>query len=203
VASTACDGSYSFSDFTVIFRTNAQAKAIEEVFMESGIPYQVIGRKNLRQRKEIEDTISYMRSIINPSDEVGKGQIASLEETLLTEDDFFNTKANAVTLMTMHMAKGLEFKVVFIAGVEDGLMPYTINKDNVNIEEERRLLYVGMTRAKDELFLIHARNRFLYGQRLEQSPAPFLKEMPKELMKNTTIPDRPRKDKKEQQAGLF
>ena len=198
-ANTACDGSYSFSDFAVIFRTNAQAKAIEEAFMESGIPYQVIGRKNLRQRKEIEDTISYMKSIINPSIEIGKEQ----EETLLTEDDFFDPKANAVTLMTLHMAKGLEFRVVFIAGVEEGLMPYTNNKDNVDIEEERRLFYVGMTRAKDELFLIHARNRLLYGQRLNQSPAPFLKEIPKELIKSTTIPDRPKKAKKEHQAGLF
>ncbi|MEW6740594.1 MAG: UvrD-helicase domain-containing protein [Nitrospirota bacterium] len=195
--------SYSFSDFAVIFRTNAQAKAIEEVFMESGIPYQVIGRKNLRQRKEIEDTISYMKSIINPSYEAGREQSTSLEETLLMEDDLFDPKANAVTLMTLHMAKGLEFNVVFIAGAEDGLVPYTLNKDNIDIEEERRLFYVGMTRAKDELFLIHARNRFLYGQRLNQSPSPFLKEIPKELMKSTTIPDRPRKAKKEQQAGLF
>jgi superfamily I DNA/RNA helicase len=195
--------SYSFSDFAVIFRTNAQAKAIEEVFMESGIPYQVIGRKNLRQRKEIEDTISYMRSIIDSSDGKGQEHDISLEENLLAEDDFFDPKANAVTLMTLHMAKGLEFNVVFITGVEDGLVPYTLNKGNVDIEEERRLFYVGMTRAKDELFLIHARNRFLYGQRLNQSPSPFLKEISKELMKGMIIPDRPRKAKKEQQAGLF
>jgi superfamily I DNA/RNA helicase len=195
--------SYSFSDFAVIFRTNAQAKTIEEVFMESGIPYQVIGRKNLRQKKEIEDTISYMKNIINPSDETETGHTVLDEENLMTDEDFFDPRANAVTLMTLHMAKGLEFKVVFIAGVEDGLMPFMLNKDNVDIEEERRLFYVGMTRAKDELFLIHARNRFLYGQRLEQSPAPFLKEIPKELMKGMTIPDRPRKAKKEQQAGLF
>ncbi|MBI3593207.1 MAG: ATP-binding domain-containing protein, partial [Nitrospirae bacterium] len=92
-------------------------------------------------------------------------------------DDFFDPKAEAVTLMTMHMAKGLEFKVVFITGVKGSLIPYTIKREDVDIEEERRLLYVGMTRAKDELFLIHARNRFLYGQRLEQSPASFLKEI--------------------------
>ncbi|HCL82291.1 MAG TPA: hypothetical protein DHW81_08830, partial [Nitrospiraceae bacterium] len=109
--------------------------------MESGIPYQVIGRKNLRQRKEIEDTISYMRSIIDPSGDAGKEEGASLEETLLAEDDFFDPKADAITLMTMHMAKGLEFRVVFIAGVEYGLIPYTLNKDDADIEEERRLFY--------------------------------------------------------------
>ncbi|MBI5025963.1 MAG: UvrD-helicase domain-containing protein [Nitrospirae bacterium] len=195
--------SYSFSDFAVIYRTNAQAKAIEDAFLLSGIPYQVIGRKNLRQKKEIEDTISYMKSILNSPEDTDAPEDASPEERLLTPNDFFDPRADAVTLMTMHMAKGLEFKVVFIAGVEEGLMPYTINKDDVDLEEERRLFYVGMTRAKDELFLVHARNRFLYGQRLEQSPSPFLKEIPERLMKNITIPDRAKKAKKEKQAGLF
>ncbi|HAK89776.1 MAG TPA: hypothetical protein DHV16_01880 [Nitrospiraceae bacterium] len=201
-SNAACDGSYSFSDFAVIFRTNAQAKAVEEVFMESGIPYQVIGRKNLRQRKEIEDTISYMRSIIDPSGDAGKEEGASLEETLLAEDDFFDPKADAITLMTMHMAKGLEFRVVFIAGVEYGLIPYTLNKDDADIEEERRLFYVGMTRAKDELFLIHARNRFLYGQKLNQPASPFMKDIPKDLIQDVVIPARAIKDKKKQ-IGLF
>ncbi|MCL4457320.1 MAG: UvrD-helicase domain-containing protein [Nitrospirae bacterium] len=201
-ASTVCEGSYGFSDFAVIFRTNAQANAVEEVFMESGIPYQVIGRKNLRQRKEIEDTISYMKSIIDPSGEAGKEQSASLEETLLSDDDLFDPKANTVTLMTMHMAKGLEFRVVFIAGAEDGLIPYTLNKDSADIEEERRLFYVGMTRAKDELFLLHSRSRFLYGQKLNQPASPFLKEIPKDLVHSMVVSDRMIKDKKKQ-IGLF
>ncbi len=201
-SNTACDGSYSFSDFAVIFRTNAQAKAIEEAFMESGIPYQVIGRKNLRQRKEIEDIISYMKSVIKSPADAEKEQGASLEETLLSEDDFFDPKAEAVALMTLHMAKGLEFRVVFIAGVEDGLIPYTLNKDNADIEEERRLFYVGMTRAKDELFLIHARNRFLYGQKLNQPASPFMKDIPKDLIQDVVIPARAIKDKKKQ-IGLF
>jgi superfamily I DNA/RNA helicase len=194
----ACDGSYGFSDFAVIFRTNAQAKAIEDVFMESGIPYQVIGRKNLRQRKEIENTISYMKSITNPSGEIGNEQ----EETLLSDDDLFDPKANAVTLMTMHMAKGLEFRVVFIVGVEDGLIPYALNKNSADIEEERRLFYVGMTRAKDELFLLGSRNRFLYGQKLSQSASPFLKEIEADLTQKVIIQDRVIKEKKKQ-IGLF
>lgn len=201
--SPADDRSYKFSDFAVIFRTNAQARAMEEAFIDSGIPYQVVGRKNSRQRQEIEETISYLRSVINPRDFLDSGHVGTIEEKLLTAADFFDARANSVALMTLHMAKGLEFKVVFIAGVEDGLIPYTLNKDNSDIDEERRLFYVGMTRAKDELFLIHARSRFLYGQRLSQSPSPFIKEIPEELIKTIKMPDMPRKAKKEQQAGLF
>lgn len=196
------DGSYSFSDFAVIFRANSQAKALEDAFMESGIPYQIIGRKNLRRRKEIEDIISYMKGVIEPSSEAETGRTLLDEESLLTEDDFFDPRADAITLMTLHMAKGLEFKVVFIAGAEDGLIPYTFREGDTDIEEERRLFYVGMTRAKEYLLLIHSRDRFLYGQRLEQSPSPFLKEIPKDLIQSVIIPDRAIKDKKKQ-IGLF
>jgi len=125
------------------------------------------------------------------------------EFTLLTPADVFNPGADAVTLMTLHMAKGLEFRVIFIAGVEDGIIPYTMNKGDIDIEEERRLFYVGMTRAMDELFLLHARNRFLYGRRLLQSPSPFLREIPEESVRSIFVPDRVKKGKKERQTGLF
>ncbi len=125
------------------------------------------------------------------------------EICLLTPADAFDPRADAVTLMTLHMAKGLEFRVVFIAGVEDELIPYTIKRDGTNIEEERRLLYVGMTRAKDELFLIHSRNRFLYGQRLTPSPSPFLGEIPDEFIQSRFVPDRIKKQKEDEQMGLF
>ncbi|MBI5181936.1 MAG: UvrD-helicase domain-containing protein [Nitrospirae bacterium] len=223
--------SYSFSDFAVIYRTNAQARAIEEAFLASGVPYQVIGRGLSKQSREMEDTISYMKSIIKPSEDIAAPEQASLEEKLLTPADIFDPRADAVTLMTLHMAKGLEFKVVFIAGVEEGLLPYTIKKNNVDpvrssyikracdlhgdlpvtekasngvdIEEDRRLFYVGITRAKDELFLIHARERFLYGQRLRQMPSSFLKEMPEPYMQKRLIPDRIKKDNIDKQIGLF
>jgi superfamily I DNA/RNA helicase len=125
------------------------------------------------------------------------------EISLLTPADVFDPRAEAVTFMTLHMAKGLEFKIVFIAGVEDGLIPYTLKKEDVDIEEERRLFYVGMTRAMDELFLIHARNRFLYGQRLTQSQSPFLKEIPNEFIESRIVPDRIKKGKRDRQTGLF
>jgi len=261
------EGSYCFSDFAVIFRTNAQAKALEEYFQDSGIPFQVIGEKYLQRKKDFMFITAFLKAVINPDDNQhadtllrgidtalierfrelrGKVSLAEFlgelrnEETiakhiheenlslfqeiaatyqhmnspdeivsfinelsLFTPADIFHLKADAVALMTLHMAKGLEFKAVFITGVEEGLIPYTMNKEDVDTEEERRLFYVGMTRAKDELFLIHARSRFLYGQRNTQSPSPFLREIPAECIETRVVPDRIKKEKKNNQMGLF
>jgi DNA helicase-2/ATP-dependent DNA helicase PcrA len=196
-------GAFSFSDFSVLYRTNAQAKAIEEVFMASGIPYQVVGRKSSLQSKEREETIAYLHSLADPH-APESDQSEANEAKLLTSADFFDPRANAVTLATMHTAKGLEFRVVFMAGLEDGLVPFTTTKSDADIEEERRLFYVGMTRAKEELFLLHVRSRFLYGQRLSPSPSPFLGEIPDEIKKNIVVPDKVKKKKEpDKQMGLF
>jgi superfamily I DNA/RNA helicase len=197
------DQSYCFSDFAVIFRTNAQAKAVEEAFIASGIPYQAIGSRKSLQSKAIGETLEYLSSLIDSEDREASCLQDSVETALLTPADFYDPSANAVTLMTMHMAKGLEFRVVFIAGVEDGLIPFTLHRDDADIEEERRLFYVGMTRARDELFLLHARNRFLYGERLSPSPSPFLGEIPEEFIQKKVIPDRVKKPKEDSQMGLF
>jgi DNA helicase II / ATP-dependent DNA helicase PcrA len=195
--------SFCFSDFAVLYRTNAQARAVEEAFSVSGIPYQVIGRKSSLQSKELDETITYLHSLIDP-DAVGLDQSATNEAKMLTAADYFDPRANAVTLTTIHTAKGLEFRVVFIAGVEDGLLPFTITKKNVDIEEERRLFYVGMTRAKEELFLLHVRSRFLYGQRLSPLPSPFLKEIPDNLYESLVVTDKVNKRKNpDKQMGLF
>lgn len=196
--------SYIFSDFAVIYRTNAQARALEEVFAGSGIPYQIIGRGNAAQRAEAKETIAYMKALILQAEDAVPAGNDAQEEKLLTPADLFDPRADAVALMTMHMAKGLEFRTVFIAGCEEGLIPCTMMKDGADIEEERRLFYVGMTRAKDELFLLHARSRFLYGQRLAPSPSPFLEEIPGEFMARTSVPDRAGKQKEQDsQLGLF
>jgi superfamily I DNA/RNA helicase len=123
------------------------------------------------------------------------------ELSLLTGLDAYDPRADAVTLLTMHAAKGLEFSVVFITGVEEGLIPYTLAKNDADIEEERRLFYVGMTRAKDELFLLHARNRFIYGQRRAASPSSFLAAIPKEFVRQQMVSDRAKR--KPKQEGLF
>ncbi len=206
-ARRAPEHSFRFSDFAVIYRTNAQARALEETFRASGIPYQVIGRRSSAQTKEIEGTIAYLRSLVQPGNAAGPapaGAADAREAKLLTAADFFDPRADAVALMTLHMAKGLEFPVVFITGCEEGLIPCTIMKDGVDIEEERRLFYVGMTRAKDELFLVHSRRRFLYGQQLTPPPSPFLGEIPGKFIGVSILPDRVKKEKQqEKQLGLF
>jgi DNA helicase-2/ATP-dependent DNA helicase PcrA len=99
-----------------------------------------------------------------------------LEEVALISDvDAYDQNADAVTLMTLHAAKGLEFPVVFIAGMEEGIFPHSRALfDQHELEEERRLCYVGMTRAMDELFLIYASRRLLYGNVQHNPPSRFL-----------------------------
>ncbi len=195
-----------FSDFAVIYRTNAQARALEQAFAASGIPFQVIGKPSGVQRREAEETLAFLRTLAGTPERSDRTQPlpGSIEARLLTEADFFDPRADAVALLTMHMAKGLEFRVVFIAGCEDGLVPCTIMKDAADLEEERRLFYVGMTRARERLFLLHARKRFLYGQNLGQRISPFVKEIPAELVENRIVADRVRKERPEDnQMGLF
>jgi len=259
--------SYTFADFVVLYRTNTQARVLEECFTRSGIPFQVVGRKSLLKKQEIADTLSLLKAVLNPLYEnellgtsiknidasllsrlrllkdslpihefleavlndsglkahYGQEKFGFIENlassyqamqpasalahfvnelSLLSPGDEFDKNADTVSLMTLHMAKGLEFRVVFMTGVEEGLIPY-IKNDQCDTEEERRLFYVGMTRAGDELFLIHARKRFLYGQVRFPDPSPFLAEIPEELTQHREIPDRQRKHKTEKQIGLF
>ncbi|MCS7203819.1 MAG: ATP-dependent helicase [Thermodesulfovibrio sp.] len=99
----------------------------------------------------------------------------------LTSYDLFPENLNAVSLLTLHGTKGLEFPVVFITGCEEGLIPYSLAKD-VDIEEERRLFYVGMTRAMDELILTYSKSRLLHGKRLSLPSSSFITQIPKEYL---------------------
>ena len=107
-----------------------------------------------------------------------------LEETALVADqDSYEGDADAVTLITLHAAKGLEFPVVFIAGLEEGLFPHSrALDDEKELEEERRLAYVGITRAKVRLYLSHAWRRATWGMGQATVPSRFLLEIPAELM---------------------
>jgi DNA helicase II / ATP-dependent DNA helicase PcrA len=103
---------------------------------------------------------------------------------LASETDFFDPRAERVSLLTLHAAKGLEFAVVFIVGLEDGLLPLRWSEaDDATIAEERRLFYVGMTRAKDRLILSRALARHWHGRRHALAPSPFLDDMEKELLR--------------------
>lgn len=102
--------------------------------------------------------------------------------SLVADVDNLAEGGEAVTLMTLHSAKGLEFPVVFLIGMEEGVFPHSrsLTSDS-EIEEERRLCYVGMTRAREELHLLHAHRRALYGQPSFNRPSRFLEDIPPEL----------------------
>ena len=132
-----------------------------------------------------ENVMELLSAITEFSDEHPDGTLeAFLEEVSLVSDiDSWDDSRNAVTLMTLHSSKGLEFPVVFIAGVEEGLLPfYTSSIDRPDLEEERRLMYVGITRAQSKLFLSLAKMRYRFGESSFTSPSRFLSEIGEEKL---------------------
>ena len=286
-------GARNFSDCAVLYRTNAQSRAIEEAFLYHSVPYRIVGGVRFYDRKEVKDLLAYLRLIYQPEDVVsferivnvparglgarslaefyawrqaeGLGLLAGLQQaaqspsltpkaktafsdladlltsfgrlgadlgvaecldalikrinypeyltdgtphgearkenvaellgvarqyetvglesfleeiSLLSDIDSADFRGDAVTLMTIHAAKGLEFPVVFIAGLEETILPHSrALYDQSEMEEERRLMYVGMTRAREELVLLHASERLLYGGRQHNPPSRFLAEI--------------------------
>ncbi len=117
-----------------------------------------------------------------------------LEEVALIQDvDTLDENVDAPTLMTLHTAKGLEFKIVFIVGLEEGLFPHSRSfEDPAEMEEERRLFYVGITRAKERLFLLYAFRRTFFGSSEPGDPSRFLLDIPRELISAAQPPDKER-----------
>jgi len=135
-----------------------------------------------------ESRIENLRELVNAAaeaEERGERLAEFLDHAALVSDaDNYDERAR-VTLMTLHSAKGLEFNVVFLAGMEEGLFPHKLSADDdAALEEERRLCYVGMTRAKDRLMLTWVRERRIYGRQSQEGtrPSRFLAEIPQELL---------------------
>ena len=254
-----------YSGFAILYRTNAQSRSIEEVFLHQGIPYTLIGGTRFYDRKEIKDLLAYLKVLANFKDKVslkrieklGKGRFKKfsdlqnelpedklvnyktidvldkivkdtdylsiydekdeedrqrlenikelrsvaiefteidkfLENVALVEQEYMpdhpagsKEKKDAVNLMTLHAAKGLEFPVVFMVGMEEGLFPHSRSlMDKNELEEERRLCYVGMTRARQKLFLTYARRRLYFGQRTMNIVSRFILELPEGIISN-------------------
>ncbi len=112
------------------------------------------------------------------------------EVSLYTDQDAYAESGELITLMTLHNAKGLEFPVVFIVGMEEGVFPHQRSIDEQNVEEERRLAYVGITRAMDRLYLVHARARNLWGGSMYNLPSRFLTEIPGPMVERHSIGER-------------
>lgn len=147
------DSQQTFGDIAVLYRLNNERLALREAFERSGIPYHIAGPAS-------ENCIDELCPF--------RGEDVSYE-------------AEKVCLMTLHAAKGLEFPVVFIVGCEKNLLPLDLENMTADQEEERRLLYVGMTRARKRLYLLSAKRRRLYGRVYENEPSPFLADIEEEL----------------------
>ena len=114
--------------------------------------------------------------------------------TLASDIDSMEDKSDVVTLMTLHSAKGLEFPIVFMVGIEEGLLPHQRSYDSeAELEEERRLCYVGITRAEEHVYLTHARSRRLYRDIDYRIPSRFIEEIPPELVDQGTPHESPRR----------
>jgi DNA helicase II / ATP-dependent DNA helicase PcrA len=221
-AKPAAQSSWSFADFAVLYRTDAQAGALCEAFDRSGMPYQKHSHTPLTEEPAV-------RTLLQELDDAEEGTmlpaalraaaerlalrgdalgdptmaIALLRLTALagacgndrahladaaalaTDAEFREARTDRVSLLTLHAAKGLEFPVVFIVGLEDGLLPLYWNEPSeAAMAEERRLFYVGMTRAKDRLILSRARQRHWRGRLQMLEPSPFLRDIESELTKH-------------------
>lgn len=121
------------------------------------------------------------------------------------EVDTWDPRAERVSLLTLHASKGLEFPVVFLAGCDDGLLPFRYFAEEADLDEERRLFFVGLTRAKDQLYLSRAHQRTFRGESRRTSPSPFLADIPARLFERPAPPPRaPKKaEPKVEQLGLF
>ena len=141
---------------------------------------------------EAEGRLENMEEFIGVASEFDRlnpnGTLADFlqEISLYADVDDLDTQESLVTLMTLHNAKGLEFPVVFITGLEEGLFPHSRSLDEARLEEERRLCYVGFTRARERLFLSHARSRMLHGGGGYRLPSRFLGELPSRLLEYRT-----------------
>lgn len=223
------DTGMRFSDFAVLVRTNRQAEYIAREFSSSSVPFCLVSSpaallRDFAQRlKSVsapgglsfrdfilqearafglkDDALSMLETAMSGlDDDAGTdGLLEAIE--LSAPSDSIDISADKVKIMTLHGAKGLEWRCVFIAGAEEGLIPMTL-KGESDIEEERRLFYVGVTRACDRLYLTHSRQRHIRGAQREQKRTPFLAEMPSELVNSKRL-EKKAVRKKAVQKGLF
>ncbi len=145
------------------------------------------------------------KKLIDLADPFGKDVHAFLQWVFLGQgQDLYQPQVERVTIMTLHASKGLEFGSVFIAGCEQGVLPYALFESHqADPDEERRLLYVGMTRAKDYLFLTHARKRFLFGHIYKNPRSEFLNNIEKELLEIKRQQHKTKHKKNDGQLSLF
>ena len=192
----AADKLEAFGAMIEQLREKTQTTSLSELFrtVVQTIHYEAMlastyNQNDARSRKENLDEL--YSSIVQFEKEADEPTLqAYLEQTsLVSATDNLDADADAVVLMTIHCAKGLEFDTVFLAGFEEGLFPSSLSLDEPGgVEEERRLCYVAITRAKRQLYLISPRSRMTYGMQHPAYPSRFLKEIPEEYIEQHTAP---------------
>ena len=169
--------------------TPSVAALVRRVLDESGYSAMLQGQGTL----EAEGRIENLEELVGVAAEYDqRAEEPSLdgflqEISLYSDIDTMVDTSELITFMTLHNAKGLEFPIVFITGMEEGVFPHQRSLDDQNLEEERRLAYVGITRAMDRLYLLHARARNLWGGSLYGLPSRFLTEIPADLVEVTRV----------------
>jgi len=160
---------------------------LKQVVKQTGYKTFLQGKEDGERRLENMDELVRTAGQFRPTEEETRGKEtlgAFLQRIALVSDiDQYEDRANCVSLMTLHCAKGLEFSIVFLTGMEDGVLPHQRSYTSPEaLAEERRLCYVGMTRAKKRLYLSRAGYRSIYGERKQTEPSPFLASIPPELV---------------------
>ncbi len=210
---SAAESAVAFGDIAVLYRTEAQSAALVEAFRRSGMPFATSARRPLLEDQAVNALLSTLSAMPDATltdalRDAAKSADGDMSEPLrwLTqladqcsgdcarfleavgladESDFFDPRADRVALLTMHAAKGLEFAIVFVVGLEDRIVPLRFGAaDDATLAEERRLFYVAMTRAKDRLFLTRAEERAWRGKRRRLDASPFLRDIEAELLRD-------------------
>ena len=193
VHARACKNLLVFSEIIKDLSQSAQNMKVSEIFLEllekTGYCIQLKTEGTPESKARIENIEELGNAISQFEKE--KGPEATLrnflEQVALASDmDALNDRGESITLMTLHISKGLEYPNVFIVGLEGGLFP----GGNSDLEEERRLAYVGMTRARENLFLTYARQRRVWGQMQWHPPSQFIDEIPKKYLKHEAHPSK-------------
>lgn len=226
--STGQECDYSFSDFAILYRTSSQLPPLIEALQRTGMPFVALSNEPLCEKKPVHKLLSCLNDddvdmqLAEMKDEFADkiedniwNFLVSLAQTHRSKDDFIHEvsmsteadtldkRADRITLMTLHSSKGLEFKCVFITGLENGILPLYRAKEETEIEEERRLLYVGMTRAEERLFLSRAQKRKWQGLMRELPISPFLEKIENDLLNLSKFEKVFKEKDNSQQLSLF
>jgi DNA helicase-2/ATP-dependent DNA helicase PcrA len=162
---------------------------VDYVLVRTGYRRMLQESRDLQDESRMENLEELLNSAREYSEQNPQAALADYLDSLTLMSDIDRAETGkGVTLMTLHSAKGLEYKVVFLVGMEEGILPHSNSQEhNDDLEEERRLCYVGMTRARELLFCTHAHERRIHGRFREQSPSPFLKEIPEDAIEQVRL----------------